>query len=350
MKKWWKLLALALLGTWLAITVNLPRPVHASADMIEVKLKGGGETSRGQPHVTVYDLPASVQALSADDWHDLQEKLTAMSPDAIAQYVLPLSTVATGSSFTANVGHRYLVESSFRASPFAQSWWIAPVALQAPKADTTVELKSTTTNEVPYFYKYGVDNNGVTKPLAGAVFTLTRKVDGLTQTLTSVGWEQNGGTPLTFTSQADGQVRYSGPTLETGDYAFKEIHAPSGYQVNDASQHVVMHVPKSGNITIAGVQLAPVMGGHVLDMMLDQAKLWVVNYPGDGLLPGTNVTPPTSDDPPTSGTPKAHQPDDPRIWLPQTGEAKAKLLLIGVLLIGLAIGIWSRLKVEAKKN
>ena len=161
--------------------------------------------------------------------------------------------------------------------------------------------------------------------------------------MTSTGWEQNGGTPLTFTSQADGQVRYAGPTLTAGDYAFKEIRAPSGYQVNDASQHVVMHVPKSGNITISGVALAPVMGGHVLDMMLDEAKLWVVNYPGDGILPGTDVTPPTS------GTTKPHQPGDPQIWLPQTGEAKAELLLIGVLLILFAIWIWHESKAREKK-
>lgn len=343
MRKFWQLLALSVLSLCLALSWRPPQTTKAQTQTVSVKLSGA-QTSRGQPNVTVYLLPDAVQKLDDQAWHALQHKLTAMSPDEISQYVLPLQQVSTGTSFDATIGQRYLIESSFRADPFATSWWIAPVAIQAPESDTKVELKSATTDNVPYFYKYGVDQNGLTQPLANAIFTLTKTVDGLTQTLTSSGFETNPTTtPLTFKSDTSGLVMYDGPKLEPGDYAFKEIQAPAGYQVNSASQHVVMHVPKAGNITLSGVELAPVMAGQVLNVMIDQAKLWVVNYPGNGHLPGTDVSPPIGRNIPPQQQPRQN------IWLPQTGEAKLSLIVIGGLLIMSAIMIWQQIsKVEKK--
>lgn len=205
----------------------------------------------------------------------------------------------------------------------------------------------------PYFFKYGKENAqspelGV--PLEGAIFVLYQIVNDqkLYLDLSPASDLQNSwvvpeGDPLSdpriskFISDEDGVVTTGGRLLPSGEYFFEEVQSVEGYQIEKESIPVV--VPDSwedgnGNplyVTVNGQQMDELENGEVPASAYAKVEPRVYNYQ-------TPTDPPVTPEEPTS----PGQPSKPGFKLPQTGEAKMAISLLGVLLIVLVAYIWKK--------
>ncbi|WP_241153417.1 pilin N-terminal domain-containing protein [Enterococcus mediterraneensis] len=205
----------------------------------------------------------------------------------------------------------------------------------------------------PYFFKYGKENAqspelGV--PLEGAIFVLYQIVNDqkLYLDLSPASDLQNSwvvpeGDPLSdpriskFISDEDGVVTTGGRLLPSGEYFFEEVQSVEGYQIEKESIPVV--VPDSwedgnGNplyVTVNGQQMDELENGEVPASAYAKVEPRVYNYQ-------TPTDPPVTPEEPTS----PGQPSKPGFKLPQTGEAKMAISLLGVLLIILVAYIWKK--------
>lgn len=197
----------------------------------------------------------------------------------------------------------------------------------------------------PYFFKYGKENEDSPElgvPLEGAVFVLYQKVGTrkLYLDLSSASDLQNNwiesSDPLNdpnvskFTSDKDGLVTMNGRLLPSGNYFFEEVKGVEGYEIANRSIPVV--VPdnwfENGEIefvTVNGYEMLETIDGKTPQEAYDRVEPRVYNY----------QTP--TDPPVTPG-----QPSKPGFKLPQTGEAKMAISLLGVLLIVLVAYIWKK--------
>lgn len=171
----------------------------------------------------------------------------------------------------------------------------------------------------PYFFKFGVDADGSAHRLAGAEFVLS-KIGSEGQTLylaanqehaTILKWVQST-TPATatnvarFTSDQNGLVATPGIFVPSGEYAFYEVKAPSGY-VLDKSPITVSVPPiaqdENGqqHVSINGVDIVESTTGILPNEVIEKAEARVYNYTKES-LPDTDdeIIPPTSSKP--SGT------------------------------------------------
>lgn len=330
-----------LLLTLLGMLVSESRTSFA-AEIVRIRLPEVTR-ARGQPvTMVVYQL-----AHQPDDWQEFQHQVAALRPRSIQEYVNqekmePHTSISriTELQFTGEVGETYLLVHQLTLRPFVKLGWVQPIAVKVTDSMPILEAKGTTIQEKPYFYKVGASLNGKTQGLNGAQFVLTREVAGQRQYLMADGnWSIDGKTAQRYTSDAAGLIRYDDISLSAGDYEFREVKPPAGYQITPAAQHVAMHIPATGKITVQSTALEPLLADQVPSVEKVPQSIRILNdldadSQGDESK-GTDSSLAIISQPKQS---KRHG------LLPQTGEARALLALIGGLMILIAIVIFKHLR------
>lgn len=324
-----------------SVKVQLPEDIRVTGQRVTMR---------------VYELDDQNQYGS--NWQTLQQQVAGKPPMAIKQYVrqnhLKASVTVSGQSevkFEGRTGRAYLLVQNTKLQPFVSQNWVQPLALKVTDRMETLEAKGTTVNEQPYFYKYGTKTNGETYSLAGAQFVLTQQVAGQLLYLTKSGsWSSISSESAIqrFTSDKEGLVRYDGPSLSPGDYEFREVEAPKGYEISQAAEHVSVHIPVSGKIQVQGTALESLVAGRVPKVVTTQRSLRVYNP--QQLTTGNSAT---GDKSVTGGTGNgkaiiSKSDNDKRarsskrkqlFWLPQTNEARTMFAVVGGLIILAATGL-----------
>ena len=316
------------------------------------------ETSRVRNQsVTMSVYGVDKRVYRGRDWQQLQKNVAGKPPLAINQFVrqkkLKVMTVASSQStirFRGQPSQAYLLVQKTKLTPFVTQGWVQPLMLRTNNQMETIEAKGTTVVEQPYFYKYGTGNDGTKRPLAGAQFVLVQVVAGQRLYLTESGDWSGVQTAAVqrFSSDKAGCVRYAGPSLSPGDYEFQEVEAPTGYAIDQAAQHVSVHVPASGLIQVQATALEPLVADRIPVTTASQEALRVYNHQ----LPTTDTSA-TEDQRVNGGTNKGQatvsqkQHDQKArsakrntpFWLPQTNEERTSLAVVGGLIILVAAGL-----------
>lgn len=200
----------------------------------------------------------------------------------------------------------------------------------------------------PYFFKYAKNNQGRTKPLAGAKFVLYREFAGHKEYLGTAGVWLATSSPLSqpkvlkLVSQPDGLVLLDNYNLKLGNYYFEEVQAPPGYEITASARKIKLEIPVwlIGNqvhrLKLNGVALPLLVGGKPSPLARSNLKLRVYN-----LAIERTGYPPSS-----PGSHRPHRlPPKPRYhrthkWqtglLPQTGEQVGFISLVGILIVLIA--------------
>ena len=126
---------------------------------------------------------------------------------------------------------------------------------------------------------------------------------------------------------------YDRGSLEPGTYYFCEVQAPKGYRMTSESQKVKVEIPSrlDDGVKVNGVNLDKVYGSALSDRTVSAARPRIYNYSIEYPPGKSSVTPPS---------PEIHKGVRRKgLWgmLPQTGEAKSFMLLLGIGLICLVV-------------
>ena len=189
-----------------------------------------------------------------------------------------------------------------------------------------IKGKTSLVHRSPYLFKYG-RNAGGELPLGNAKFVLYRLDGSMKLYCTNSGSFKTSDSPLNdgdvakFTSNSSGLVMYDRGSLEPGTYYFCEVQAPKGYRMTSESQKVKVN----------GVNLDKVYGSALSDRTVSAARPRIYNYSIEYPPGKSSVTPPS---------PEIHKGVRRKgLWgmLPQTGEAKSFMLLLGIGIICLVV-------------
>lgn len=203
-----------------------------------------------------------------------------------------------------------------------------------------IKGKTSLVQRSPYLFKYG-RNAGGELPLGNAKFVLYRLDGSMKLYCTNSGSFKTSDSPLNdgdvakFTSNSSGLVMYDRGSLEPGTYYFCEVQAPKGYRMTSESQKVKVEIPSrlDDGVKVNGVNLDKVYGSALSDRTVSAAKPRIYNY---------------SIENPPSNSGKTNTPGNPTtpnsvkkkgLWgmLPQTGEAKSIMALLGIGIICLVV-------------
>lgn len=211
--------------------------------------------------------------------------------------------------------------------------------------ELTLETKPVRIQRSVYFYKYAAK---IGVPLQGAVFALHRlDQQYLTQ---NGGWQRttkplDNQNVLKVVSDAQGLVLLKDVPLPSGRYVFEELKAPDGYQITQQSRQINVVIPQSyaDAVTVNGVMLHPLIANHVQNAVVGSKALRVYNAvvpmtPNKTEVPETlpeTGSPVEPGMPPETGT-----PTQTNQMLPQTGNVKLRLGLLGVALMGVTLLVW----------
>ncbi len=252
-----------------SVRVQLPENVRATGQSVTMR---------------VYELDRRVQQKS--NWHALQQQVAEKPPMAINQYVrqnhLKALAAVSGQAevkFGGQSGRAYLLVQDTKLQPFVSQSWVQPLMLKVTDQMETLDAKGLPLLSDPIFISMGPKPTG-NASLDGAQFVLTQQVAGQLLYLTkNGGWSsiRSGSSIQRFTSDKEGLVRYDGPTLSPGDYEFREVDAPKGYEISQAAEHVNVHIPANGKIRVQGTVLEPLVAGHVPELVTTQRSLRIYN-------------------------------------------------------------------------
>ncbi len=331
---------------------------------------------RGQPataRFAVYDLtPVYVQARQrGQSITTIQKQLATKDTTAMAAYVQKhelnkVTTVMTNASGTADFtvsslnGRAYVVVQETSGNDPNNALTVnemsMPITFSLPLKDnqTHVDLytKAVRVQRAVYFYKYarGIDE---TAPLAGAKFAIKHVDSGKTTYLTATGQFVTSAHPLTdtrvlkLTSAKTGLVLLADVPLAAGKYVAIELKAPSGYRITTEAKRINVVIPSSAtkNVTVNGATLRPLLAGSVQPNEAQRSSLWVYNDLILPHLPDTGGNPPGN--PSTGYTPKKTHHG----FLPQTGETKANMMILGIIMLALTIYYLSKtFRKNSKEN
>ncbi len=209
-----------------------------------------------------------------------------------------------------------------------------------------IKGKTSLVQRSAYFFKYG-KNAGGELPLSDAKFVLYRLDGSIKLYCTNNGGFKASASPLSddeiakFTSNSAGLVMYDRGSLDPGTYYFSEVKAPKGYRSTDEARRIEVYVPKklSDGIKVNGTTLEELYDQKLSDGAVSVAKPRIYNYsiedpPGSS---GRTNTPGRTD---TPGRKSASDSAGRRgLWgmLPQTGEAKSIMALLGMGIICLVV-------------
>ncbi|WP_179393915.1 pilin N-terminal domain-containing protein [Lacticaseibacillus absianus] len=355
-----------LLGALLAWAVTPPAVTAASAVTVTLQHEVHDQQARGHPgspgayaDFTVYDLTAYYHQRAAQGTaiDTLAKQLGQDDDQAIAAFIAAHHLRAVAHVETDTTGQaRFCVDGAWgnaflvvQTTPghdpvnaLAVNEKSMPIVFSLPQADQaagiTLATKAVRTQRAVYFYKYGRDGR-VTAPLAGATFALRRGPAYLT---TSGAWRTTvhplaDPQVLKLTSAADGLVLLKDVPLAVGRYVITELKAPAGYQLTRQARQIALQVPQADTdaaITLNGAALRPLLADQVQAREAKRTALRVYN-------------PHTPDQPKTPGGITPGTPGNPLTrllrHLPQTGEVKTSLALLGLALIGLSLSIGKKI-------
>ncbi|WP_056989225.1 pilin N-terminal domain-containing protein [Lacticaseibacillus camelliae] len=355
-------LIVLLLGI-LMLAFGRGHPVAAATDVqVTIQHVVNQQSARGQPtrpgafaHFTVYDMTATAheRSVRGEPVSRLAEALGQKDDQAIGafikqQHLRPVANVETDAGGSAHFavsgawGNAYLIVQTTPGFDPTNALNVnekaLPIVLSFPQENqaqgVTIVTKAVRVQRAVYFYKYGRSGRE-TAPLKGAIFAVRRAGAYLT---TAQRWLQTK-SPLAdhrvlkMHSQADGLVMLKGVPLAPGSYVVQELKAPKGYALTRQAQQIRLSIPRAdtmAQITVNGVALRPLLADRVQRGEASRTELRIYNP--------IKAVPPK--------TPGGNGPG-PRLthyWghLPQTGEAKASLALLGSLIIGFTVYYWKR--------
>lgn len=203
----------------------------------------------------------------------------------------------------------------------------------------------------PYFFKYGVDTDNTERPLAGAKFAFYQKNENgdrlyldinpatdLRNNWIAVDDPAQSGEISIFESDENGLVTTGQHFFPSGTYYFEEIETAPGFVIDEAAREIKVEIPASWRndegefqyVMVNGQPMEELISGMVPEGVTSPR---VLNHREDAEPP---VSPTQPGDP--------GQPSKPGFKLPQTGEAKSFISLIGILILGVVAYFWYRRK------
>lgn len=236
----------------------------------------------------------------------------------------------------------------------------------------------------PYFYKFGETENGKGDlgPIQGAEFVIYREVDGEKRYL-KLGdatdlenqWivaenddPANDAQIDKFTSDASGLVDTGARYLPSGTFYFEEVQAAPGYEIQAKDQKIEIVVPTSWDepVLIDGQEMLESFDGQVPEAAQESQTPRIYNRQiakEEEPTPEPTPTPESTSDSepevsdtveessdtlPTATTPSTPaRPNLPETGavkpsgiLPKTGEVKATISVVGMLLIVGVVALW----------
>ncbi|WP_461226310.1 prealbumin-like fold domain-containing protein [Lacticaseibacillus suihuaensis] len=347
------------------------QPVKAASATVVIHAPSA-ITSRGQPQFAAYDITAYAQKRKAagESLAELRLRLQAADARKLRQFVANhhLVAAATGAeSLVVPSGNRdyLLLQDTSATLDFTGFARTLAVIVAVTPADGVVEAypKPVTETAAVYFYKYATLVDGAKTPLAGAAFVLARTHDGSRQYLSTDGGWVTSTAPRTdkavrkLRSDASGAVLLENIRLPAGRYWFREVRAPQGFTITAAARRVSLRVTAT-DLWLNGHRLANLLDGHIQNGESGRAGLRVYNPQKPAGPPGKETTPPTPATPSTPSTkPPAttHHSFWPHLpitggWLPQTGEARSAMALLGIVIIGIALYFWFHTKTNKSEK
>jgi LPXTG-motif cell wall-anchored protein len=206
-----------------------------------------------------------------------------------------------------------------------------------------IKGKTSLVQRSAYFFKYG-KNAGGELPLSDAKFVLYRLDGSIKLYCTNNGGFKASASPLSddeiakFTSNSAGLVMYDRESLDPGTYYFSEVQAPKGYRITDEARKIEVYIPKklSDGVKVNGTALEELYDQKLSDGAVSAAKPRIYNY---------SIENPPSNSGKTNTPGKPNTPTTPNsvkkkvLWgmLPQTGEAKSIMALLGIGIICLVV-------------
>ena len=206
-----------------------------------------------------------------------------------------------------------------------------------------IKGKTSLVQRSAYFFKYG-KNAGGELPLSDAKFVLYRLDGSIKLYCTNNGGFKASASPLSddeiakFTSNSAGLVMYDRESLDPGTYYFSEVQAPKGYRITDEARKIEVYIPKkmSDSVKVNGTALEELYDQKLSDGAVSAAKPRIYNY---------SIENPPSNSGKTNTPGKPNTPTTPNsvkkkgLWgmLPQTGEAKSIMALLGIGIICLVV-------------
>ena len=138
-----------------------------------------------------------------------------------------------------------------------------------------------------------------------------------------------------FTSNSAGLVMYDRESLDPGTYYFSEVQAPKGYRITDEARKIEVYIPKkmSDGVKVNGTALEGLYDQKLSDGAVSAAKPRIYNYSIEN--PPSNSGKTNTPGKPT--TPKSVKKKGLWGMLPQTGESKSIMALLGIGIICLVV-------------
>ncbi|WP_225048541.1 prealbumin-like fold domain-containing protein [Lacticaseibacillus kribbianus] len=327
--------------------------------------------SRGHPRFTAYDITSYVAKREAAGETLAELRLRLQGADArrlrqfVANHHLEVAASGTESLVVPSANRDYLLLQDTPATlDFAGYARTLAVIVEVTPTDGVIEAypKPVTEAAAVYFYKYATLVDGTKTPLAGARFALTRTHRGARQYLSTAGGWVTSTQPLTdarvkkVRSDASGAVLLDRVRLPAGTYVFREVQSPQGFMISAKAKNVVVRVTTT-DIWVNGHRLRNLLDGHIQAGEAARVGLRVYNPQRPAGPPGKDTTPPT----PTPSTPGTTTPNNPHSsiwphlpitggWLPQTGEARSAMAILGIVIIGIALYFWFHTKTNKREK
>lgn len=338
--------------------------VYDATSMMQAAIDDGLSTSEFVENYTDRDRDSALQlinqlgldkTMSATTAHDAQ-----LDEDGIARLNLPSRSGTQTAAY-------YLIESEVANDDaeidIAQTKPLM-IVMNVKGSDGNVlnPLHIYPKNDIyaraPYFFKFGVDDDGDEHRLAGAEFVYS-KVGTVGQTLylaakqdsaIALKWLEstdpaNDENVARFTSDKNGLVSTAGIFFPSGEYAFYEVKAPDGYILDDTA--ITVSIPAIAqdqdgqqNIMVNGTAITENTTGILPNEVIEAAEARVYNY-REGTLPDTDG----EDDiiPPTTSTPDLPSTGGSTGIIPQLGNNSSTwLIVLGLIIMLGSVLIWRK--------
>ncbi len=183
---------------------------------------------------------------------------------------------------------------------------------------STIQTKATILKRQPYFFKYGRTQNQGEKPLSGVIFVLYQMRQGKKYYLTHSGDWCVTHTPKQeprvkkILSDNQGLVMLHDIQLPAGQYFFEEVQTKPNYIISQSARAIALDVPALGDghvlpaMRLNGTSLLQTAAGQLPNSVMATAQPRVMNE-------------------------QKQQPTPTQ--LPETGQAKAMMSLIGLVIL-----------------
>lgn len=323
----------------------------------------------------------------------LFQKIGVMSPTKIQRFIInnklhKLFNVTTNnagiSKFDVNGSDykAYLIVQNNNNNYETQSFAM-PIAISFPFKDPStgktmsvihIYTKATNLRRAPYFFKYGKDSSGNKFPLEGAKFVFYRFTDshrkeylGIDNDWVTSSDPKNDYRILKLSSHKSGLVLLRNYGLTPGAYFFSEVQSAKNFKISNYARHIPVWIPGSltnlgfsRDIIVNHSRIPPLSAYQVPLSAYYNHDLRIYNCQRES-LPNTITNGSHSKNGGSQpnyvdkggGDYKTNNSDRKKIkgLLPQTGEQRLRLSLLGItlMLLGVIIYIFNHRKRRNEK-